>query len=46
MRYHLGVIWAELLKSLKIFAKYPVELFGFSIFPIFSNFFSCVRSDP
>ena len=29
------VIWAELVKSLKIFAKYPVELFGFSIFPIF-----------
>lgn len=32
--YHLGVVRFELLKSLKIFARYPAELFGFCVFPI------------
>jgi ABC-2 type transport system permease protein len=34
MRTDLRVVWAELKKSIKIFLMYPVELFGFSIFPI------------
>jgi ABC-2 type transport system permease protein len=34
MKTNLRVLGAELKKSTKIFLMYPVELFGFSVFPI------------